>query len=99
MTLDLSSIGLRGGVLLCRGSQEMSNKLGRFEILSELAKSDRSAVYQATDTEGDKTVALKAIALETFGEQAAAVIESVREEAAASQVLASHNIALLNSVE
>jgi hypothetical protein len=77
----------------------MSNKLGRFEILSELAKSDRSAVYKATDTEGDKTVALKAIALEAFGEQAAAVIESVREEAAASQVLASHNIALLNSVE
>jgi hypothetical protein len=77
----------------------MSNKLGRFEILSELAKSDRSAVYKATDTESSQTVALKAIALEAFGEQAEAVVESVKEEAAASQVLASHNIAFLTSVE
>jgi hypothetical protein len=77
----------------------MSNKLGRFEILSELAKSDRSSVYKATDTEGDKTVALKAIGLDAFGEQAAAMMESVQEEAAASKVLASHNIAALHGVE
>ena len=77
----------------------MSNKIGRFEILSELAKSEQSSVYKATDTEGDKTVALKAIALEAFGDQTAAVVESVQEEAAASKVLASHNIALLNGVE
>jgi hypothetical protein len=77
----------------------MSNKLGRFEILSELAKSDRSAVYKATDTESSQTVALKAIGLEAFGEQAEAVVESVKEEAAAGQVLASHNIAFLTSVE
>jgi hypothetical protein len=77
----------------------MSNKLGRFEILSELAKSDRSSVYKATDTEGDKTVALKAMDLDAFGEQATAVVESVQEEAAASKALASHNIALLNGVE
>ncbi|MFZ0802987.1 MAG: serine/threonine-protein kinase, partial [Terriglobales bacterium] len=77
----------------------MSNKLGRFEILSELAKSERSSVYKATDTEGGQTVALKAMLLEGFGEQAAAVVESVQEEAAAAKVLASHNIALLTSVE
>jgi eukaryotic-like serine/threonine-protein kinase len=77
----------------------MSNKLGRFEILSELAKSDRSSVYKASDTESSQTVALKAMALEAFGEQAPAVMESVKEEAAASKVLASHNIALLTSVE
>jgi hypothetical protein len=77
----------------------MSNKLGRFEILSELAKSDRSSVYKATDTDSSQTVALKAIGLEAFGEQAEAVVESVKEEAAASQVLASHNIAFLTSVE
>jgi len=76
----------------------MSNKLGRFEILSELAKSERSSVYKATDTEGGQTVALKAMLLEGFGEQAAAVVESVQEEAAASKVLASHNIALLHGV-
>jgi len=77
----------------------MSNKLGRFEILSELAKSDRSSVYKATDTESSQTVALKAINLEAFAEQAAAVVASVQEEAAASKVLASHNIALLNCAE
>jgi hypothetical protein len=77
----------------------MSNKIGRFEILSELAKSELSSVYKATDTEGDKVVALKAIGLEAFGEQAAAMMESVQEEAAAAKVLASHNIALLTSVE
>jgi len=77
----------------------MSNKLGRFEILSELAKSERSSVYKATDTEGGQTVALKAMLLEAFGEQAPAVVESVREEAEASKVLASHNIALLHGVE
>jgi protein kinase-like protein/PEGA domain-containing protein len=77
----------------------MSNKLGRFEILSDLAKSERSSVYKATDSEGGQTVALKAIGLEAFGEQAAALVESVREEAAAAKVLASHNIALLNGVE
>ena len=84
---------------LYEGQKIMSNKIGRFEILSELAHSDRSSVYKATDTEGGQTVALKAIALEAFGEQTAAVVESVHEEAAASKVLASHNIALLNSVE
>ncbi|MGA7380120.1 MAG: serine/threonine-protein kinase [Terriglobales bacterium] len=77
----------------------MSNKLGRFEILSDLATSERSSVYKATDTEGGQTVALKAMLLEGFGEQAAAVVESVHEEAAAAKVLASHNIALLTSVE
>ncbi len=77
----------------------MSNKLGRFEILSDLAKSERSSVYKATDTEGGQTVALKSMLLEAFGEQAAAVVESVQEEAAASKVLASHNIALLHGVE
>ncbi len=77
----------------------MSNKIGRFEILSELAKSERSAVYKATDTDAGQTVALKAVGLEAFGEQAPTVVESVREEAEAAKVLASHNIALLTSVE
>ena len=77
----------------------MSNKIGRFELLSELAKSDRSSVYKASDGDSGQTVALKAVGLEAFGEQAAAMVESVHEEAAAAKVLASHNIALLTSVE
>ncbi len=93
-----TSLG-EGASCSARGLEEMSNKIGRFEILSELAKADRSSVYKATDTEAGQTVALKAIGLEAFGEQAAAMVESVKEEAAASKVLASHNIALLTSVE
>ena len=32
----------------------MSNKIGRFEILSEIAHSDISSVYKATDPESDR---------------------------------------------
>jgi hypothetical protein len=96
MAMNLS---FRGGVVRLSEGQEMSNKIGRFEILSELAKSELSAVYKASDTDGEKVVALKAIGLEAFGEQAAAMMESVQEEAAAANVLASHNVAMLHSVE
>ena len=37
----------------------MSNKIGRFEILSEIATSVNGSVYKATDEESNQTVALK----------------------------------------
>jgi len=52
----------------------MSNKIGRFEILSELAHSDLSVVYKATDTEDSQTVALKAVRVETLGENSADLV-------------------------
>jgi eukaryotic-like serine/threonine-protein kinase len=73
----------------------MSNKIGRFEILSEIAHSDASSVYKASDTESKQTVALKVIRLASLGEQGAALVKSILEEADASKVLNSHNIALL----
>ena len=75
----------------------MSNKIGRFEIVSELAHSDLSSVYKATDTETSQTVALKAIRLEPLGEQAAEIVKRILEEAEACKVLNSHNIAVLHS--
>jgi serine/threonine-protein kinase len=77
----------------------MSNKIGRFEILSELAHSDIGAVYKATDSENSQTVALKTLKLETLGEQAPALLKGLLGEAEASKVLNSHNIALLYGTE
>jgi eukaryotic-like serine/threonine-protein kinase len=77
----------------------MSNKIGRFEILSEIAHSDISSVYKATDPESGQTVALKTLKLEVLGEQASTLVKNLLEEAEASKVLNSHNIALLNGAE
>lgn len=74
----------------------MANTIGRFEILSELQHSDTSSVYKATDTEGGKTVALKAFRVEALGENAADLVKAALEESAACKVLNSHNIAFLN---
>jgi hypothetical protein len=77
----------------------MSNKIGRFEILSEIAHSDLSSVYKATDPENGQTVALKTVNLELLAEQAATLVKNLLEEAEASKVLNSHNIALLYGAE
>ena len=73
----------------------MSNKIGRFEIQSEIAKSSSGAVYKASDPESGQTVALKTLTLEVLGDHAAAVVQSILEEADGSKSLNSHNIALL----
>jgi serine/threonine protein kinase len=77
----------------------MSNKIGRFEILSEIAHSDISSVYKATDPESGQTVALKTVRLEVVGKQATTLVKNLLEEAEASKVLNSHNIALLYGAE
>jgi serine/threonine protein kinase len=77
----------------------MSNKIGRFEILSEIAHSDLSSVYKATDPESGQTVALKTANLELLAEQAATLVKNLLEEAEASKVLNSPNIALLYGAE
>ncbi|MBZ5574593.1 MAG: PEGA domain-containing protein [Acidobacteriia bacterium] len=73
----------------------MSNKIGRFEILSELSHTDLGCVYKASDPESGQTVALKAVRLEPLGELASAMVKSVLEEAETSKVLNSHNVAAL----
>jgi len=73
----------------------MSNKIGRFEILSELSHTEVGAVYKASDPESGQTIALKTLRPEALGDQYAPLIQSVLEEAALSQVLNSHNVTQL----
>jgi eukaryotic-like serine/threonine-protein kinase len=73
----------------------MSNKIGRFEILSEIAHSEITSVYKATDPENGQTVALKTVKLDPLGDQAATLVKNLLEEGQASKVLNSHNIAVL----
>lgn len=75
----------------------MSEKIGRFEIVSQLAKSSFATVYKALDTENQQTVALKAVRLDQVQDRAA-LIKRVCDEADAAKSLSSHNIATLYGV-
>jgi serine/threonine-protein kinase len=74
---------------------EMSTKIGRFEILGELAKSESSCVYKASDPESGQTLALKTYRLEAFGEHAESVMQRVLEEAETTKDLISPNVTLV----
>ena len=73
----------------------MPNKIGRFEVLTEITHSEIGSVYKASDPESGQTVTLKTLRLELLGEQAAAMVQSVVEEAETGKALNSHNIAAL----
>ena len=73
----------------------MSTKIGRFEILGELAKSDSSCVYKASDPESGQTLALKTYKLEAFGEHAESIMQRVLEEAETTKDLSSPNVTLV----
>src|SRR5579862_8045206 len=73
----------------------MSSKIGRFEILSELAKSPSGCVYKASDPESGQTIALKTIHLEEFGEHAEELVNRILAEAESTKVLSSPNITLV----
>jgi serine/threonine-protein kinase len=73
----------------------MSNKIGRFEILSELAKSDSGCVYKASDPESGQVLALKTIRLEAFGEHASDIEQRILAEAETTKDLTSPNITVV----
>src|ERR1700740_559425 len=73
----------------------MSTKIGRFEILGELAKSDSGCVYKANDPESGQTLALKVIRLDVFGEHAEQVVRRIVQEAESTKDLSSPNITLV----
>lgn len=77
----------------------MSNKIGRFEIISEISRSGEVTVYKATDPENGQTVALKVLKLEGLGDQAKSLVESLLKEVESSKVLQSPNIATLSCAE
>ena len=70
----------------------MSTRIGRFEILSELSKSATGAVYKANDPQSSQTVALKAIQLSAFGEDADALNKWLLHEAETTKVLNNPNL-------
>src|SRR5919198_2024274 len=70
----------------------MSTKIGRFEILGELAKSDYGCVYKASDPESGQTVALKTYRLDVFGEYAQELLQRILTEAETTKELSSVNI-------
>jgi eukaryotic-like serine/threonine-protein kinase len=77
----------------------MANKIGRFEILSEITHSEIGAVYKAADPESGQTIALKTIKLQMLDEQADVLVDHILQEAAGTKPLSSHNIAQLFGVE
>jgi serine/threonine protein kinase len=77
----------------------MANKIGRFEILSEITHSEIGGVYKAADPESGQTIALKTIRLQMLDEQADVLVDHILREAAGTKPLSSHNIAQLFGVE
>jgi len=75
----------------------MADKIGRFEIISQLAQSSFSTVYKALDTESQQTVALKVVQLDRLKDRDT-LTKLVFEEADQAKPLSSHNIAALYGV-
>jgi eukaryotic-like serine/threonine-protein kinase len=75
----------------------MSNNIGRFEIQNEISRTDRIAVYKVADseTEGAKPIVLKALELESFGEQSSVMVENLMQESQAGKNLKCQNIGAL----
>ena len=75
----------------------MSEKIGRFEIVSQLAQSPFATVYKTMDVEAQQIVALKVIHLDKVTDRGA-LTKTVFEEAEQAKPLSSHNIAGLHGV-
>ena len=73
----------------------MSTQIGRFEILSEIAKSARGGVFKANDPTSNQTVALKTVCLDIPEDQAKEFVERVLAEGEHTRELNSQNLALL----
>jgi len=77
----------------------MSNKLGRFEILGEINRTEIGSIFKALDPESGQTIALKTIRLQMLAEQSSSVGQQIVQEAAGAKALASPNIAQLFGAE
>ena len=73
----------------------MATMFGRFEIQSELSKSDTALIYKAMDTEANQVVALKTQSLEALGDRAEAFVETLISEGESTRELVGQNIVLL----
>ncbi len=73
----------------------MAMMFGRFEIQSELSKSETALIYKAMDTETNQVVALKTQSLEPLGDRADAFVGTLVAEGESTRDLASQNLVLL----
>src|ERR1035438_3249982 len=73
----------------------MATMFGRFEIQSELSKSDTASIYKAMDMKANQVVALKTQSLEPLGERARAFVETLIAEGESTRDLAGQNIVAL----
>src|SRR5580693_732959 len=78
-----------------REATVMATMFGRFEIQSELSKSETALIYKALDTETNQVVALKTQSLEPLGDRADAFVETLVAEGENTRDLAGQNIVLL----
>jgi serine/threonine protein kinase len=73
----------------------MATMFGRFEIQSELSKSETALIYKAMDQETNQVVALKTQSLERLGDRADAFVAKLIAEGESTRDLAGQNIVLL----
>lgn len=73
----------------------MAMMFGRFEIQSEISKSETALIYKALDTETNQVVALKTQSLAPLGERASAFVDTLIAEGEHTRDLASQNIVVL----
>src|ERR1039457_5385864 len=70
----------------------MAMMFGRFEIQSEISKSETASIYKALDTETSQIVALKTQSLAPLGDRAAAFVDTLTAEGERALPLTSQNI-------
>jgi serine/threonine protein kinase len=70
----------------------MATMFGRFEIQSELSKSETALIYKAMDTETNQVVALKTQSLEPLGDRADSVCGDADRRRARARAISSARI-------
>ena len=73
----------------------MAMMFGRFEIQSEISKSETALIYKALDTESNQVVALKTQTLAPLGDRTQAFVDTLIAEGERALGLASQNIVQL----
>ncbi len=73
----------------------MATMFGRFEVQSELSKSETALIYKVMDTETNQVVALKTQSLAPLGELAERFVDALITEGESTRELVSQNIAAL----
>ena len=56
----------------------MADKIGRFEVQGEIARTQLGCIYKASDPDSGQTVALKTVNLELLGERSAALVQGFK---------------------